>query len=32
MLASEEDVIDENAIGINDRRLDDKQKSALDLL
>ena len=27
----EEDVIDENAIGINDRRLDDKQKSALDL-
>ena len=30
-VASEEDVIDENAIGINDRRLDDKQKSALDL-
>ena len=30
-VAAEEDVIDENAIGINDRRLDDKQKSALDL-
>jgi hypothetical protein len=30
-VAQEEDVIDENAIGINDRRLDDKQKSALDL-
>jgi len=29
-VASEEDVIDENAIGINDRRLDDRQKSALD--
>ena len=27
----EVDVVDENAIGINDRRLDDKQKSALDL-
>ena len=30
-VAAEEDVIDENAIGINDRRLDDRQKSALDL-
>jgi len=30
-VASEEDVIDENAIGINDKRLDDRQKSALDL-
>ena len=30
-VASEEEVIDENAIGINDKRLDDKQKSALDL-
>jgi len=30
-VAAEEEVIDENAIGINDRRLDDKQKSALDL-
>jgi len=30
-VAAEEEVIDENAIGINDKRLDDKQKSALDL-
>ena len=28
--ATLEDVIDENAIGINDRRLDDRQKSTLD--